>query len=111
MGVTKTQRSYGHKAGAPVAGILMILGGIREAPLRGPFLTLLLALQKVTLLRGSTSPRVPDPNYYMTRLLAVGVLHSISRFHIFMKFCNPSPAMQDVLDIGEGATGKGDGWR
>ena len=40
-----------------------ILGSIRETPRGGPFLTLLPALLKGTLLRGSISARVPpNPN-------------------------------------------------
>ena len=38
---------------------MCLLGNIRETPKRGPFLTLLMALLKGTLLRGSRSPRVP----------------------------------------------------
>ena len=47
-----------------------ILGSIWESPERGPFLSLLLALLRGTLLRGSLSPRVPDPLLIRTPMVA-----------------------------------------
>ena len=45
--------------GLPKGSKGVIVGSIRETPQRGPFLALLMALLKGTLLRGSISPRVP----------------------------------------------------